>query len=98
MLTLEKICVKRLSEYAIIPSRGSQYSAGYDLSSAGEQSAMYPPQCLQRTQSFLRGDVLLSKQIYQSLSQRILMLELHQGFKITRLEFLRNESVEVGSL
>ena len=34
MSFIEKLCVKRLSEYAIIPSRGSRYSAGYDLSSA----------------------------------------------------------------
>jgi hypothetical protein len=32
---MERICVKRLSPNAIIPSRGSLFSAGYDLSSAG---------------------------------------------------------------
>ena len=30
----ERLCVKRLSEYAVMPVRGSKYSAGYDLSSA----------------------------------------------------------------
>jgi hypothetical protein len=33
----ERLCVKRLSENAIMPVRGSKYSAGYDLSSAEEK-------------------------------------------------------------
>jgi dUTP pyrophosphatase len=33
-MSVEKMQVKKLSEFAIIPTRGSKYAAGFDLSSA----------------------------------------------------------------
>jgi len=38
-----KIKIKKINEKAIIPSRGSEYSAGYDLYACTDQTIIIPP-------------------------------------------------------
>lgn len=68
MSLIEKICVKRLSEYAIIPTRGSIYSAGYDLSSA--ENTIVPA----RGKALVKTDLSISipENTYARIAPRLL--------------------------
>lgn len=58
-LAMEVMQVKKLSPHAIIPSRGSKYAAGFDLSSAYDVMVPARGKALVKTGSLAYFDVVL---------------------------------------